>query len=58
VEIPLRGRDLAYWDAARHGWALERARVELMAGGSSADAALAQRTTIDTVPSASGPAPR
>jgi beta-glucosidase len=50
VEIPLRGADLAYWDAARRAWALERARVELMAGSSSADAALTQRTTIDVAP--------
>ena len=36
-------RGLAYWDAGRHAWALERARLELMVGNSSADAALTLR---------------
>jgi beta-glucosidase len=47
VEIPLRGRDLAYWEATRRAWALEKGKVELLAGSSSADAALTLRTTID-----------
>jgi beta-glucosidase len=46
VEIPVRGADLAYWDAGRHAWALERARVELMIGNSSSDAALTLNKTI------------
>jgi beta-glucosidase len=50
VTIPLRGADVAYWDTARHAWALERARLELMVGSSSADAALALRRTVDTGP--------
>ena len=50
VEIPLRGADAAYWDASRHAWALEKAQLELMAGGSSADAALASRRTIAVGP--------
>ena len=50
VTIPLRGADLAYWDASRHAWALERAKLELMVGSSSADAALALRRTIDVGP--------
>jgi beta-glucosidase len=50
VEIAVRGADLAYWDAGRHGWALERARVELMVGNSSSDAALALRTTLAITP--------
>ena len=33
-----------------HAWALERARLELMVGGSSADAALTLRRTIDVGP--------
>jgi beta-glucosidase len=50
VTIPLRGADLAYWDASRHAWTLERAKLELMVGSSSADAALALRRTIDVGP--------
>jgi beta-glucosidase len=50
VEIPVRAADLAYWDVSRHAWALERGTLELMAGSSSADAALTQRTTIDVAP--------
>jgi beta-glucosidase len=46
VTIPLRGADAAYWDAAKQAWALEPAKLELMVGGSSADAALAVRRTI------------
>ncbi len=51
VTIPIRGRDLAYWDAARHAWALERASLELLAGPSSADAALTLKATVQLTPS-------
>ena len=50
VDIPVHGADLAYWDAGRHAWALERARVELMVGNSSSDAALSLRTAITVTP--------
>jgi beta-glucosidase len=50
VDIPIRGADLAYWDVGRHTWALERARLELMVGNSSSDAALALRRFIDMRP--------
>ena len=50
VDIPIRGADLAYWDVSRHAWALERARLELMVGNSSADAALTLRRVIDMRP--------
>jgi beta-glucosidase len=50
VEIPVRGADLAYWDAARHAWTLERAQLELMVGNSSADAALTLKRTIAITP--------
>ena len=46
VDIPIRGADLAYWDAGRHAWVLERGRVEFMIGSSSSDAALTLRTPI------------
>jgi beta-glucosidase len=50
VEIPLRGSDIAYWDVARHAWALEPARLELMVGNSSADAALPLHKVIEMTP--------
>jgi beta-glucosidase len=50
VEIPLRGGDLAYWNVARHAWTVERGRVELMVGNSSADRDLTLRKTIEVAP--------
>ncbi len=50
VGIPVRGGDLAYWDATRHGWALERAQLELLVGNSSADATLTLKTAITVTP--------
>jgi beta-glucosidase len=50
VEIPFRGRDLAYWDTTRRAWALEKCKVEILAGSYSTDAALTLRMTIDTGP--------
>jgi beta-glucosidase len=47
VEIPLRGADLAYWNVARHAWTVERGRVELLVGNSSADRDLTLRKTIE-----------
>ena len=46
VEIPVRGADVAYWDAAKHGWALERGTLELLIGTSSADVALSLSQTV------------
>jgi beta-glucosidase len=50
VEISLRGADLAYWNVARHTWTVERGRVELMVGNSSADHDLTLRKTIAVAP--------
>ncbi len=50
VEMPLRGADLAYWNTARHAWTIERGRVELMVGSSSADGDLTLRKTIEVAP--------
>ncbi len=50
VDIAVRGTDLAYWDVARHAWALERGTVELMVGNSSADAALTLKTATAITP--------
>ena len=35
VTLDLKARDLAYWDAVRHAWRVEREQVEVMAGGAS-----------------------
>ena len=48
--MPLRAADLAYWDAAKHAWTVERGRVELMVGSSSADRDLTLRKTVEIQP--------
>ena len=35
VVFTLKPRDLAYWDAARHVWRVEKERIRILAGGSS-----------------------
>jgi beta-glucosidase len=35
VVLELKPRDLAYWDAARHTWRIEKEPVRVLAGGSS-----------------------
>jgi beta-glucosidase len=35
AKIVVKARDLAYWDAARHTWRVEKESVRLLAGGSS-----------------------
>jgi beta-glucosidase len=40
--IPLKAKDLAYWDVQRHQWVVEDEKVNLMVGGSSADVKLQQ----------------
>ena len=35
VTLDLKPRDLAYWDAARHAWRVEKEQVRILAGGSS-----------------------
>jgi len=35
VTLELAPRDLAYWDAARHAWRVEKEQVRVLAGGSS-----------------------
>jgi beta-glucosidase len=35
VTLELKPRDLAYWDAARHTWRVEKEAVRILAGGSS-----------------------
>jgi beta-glucosidase len=45
VQIPLKGSDLAYWDTAKQSWTVEKDKVKIMVGASSADIRLDQ--TID-----------
>jgi beta-glucosidase len=45
VQIPLKGPDLAYWDIAKQSWIVEKDKVKIMVGASSADIRLDQ--TID-----------
>jgi beta-glucosidase len=45
VQIPLKGSDLAYWDAAQQNWVVEKDRLKIMVGASSADLRLDK--TID-----------
>jgi beta-glucosidase len=35
VTLDLKPRDLAYWDAVRHAWRVEKEQVRVMAGGAS-----------------------
>jgi beta-glucosidase len=35
VTMELKPRDLAYWDAVRHAWRVEKEQVRVLAGGSS-----------------------
>jgi beta-glucosidase len=35
VTLDLKPHDLAYWDAVRHAWRVEKERVRVLAGGSS-----------------------
>lgn len=35
VEMQLKARDLAYWDAGAHSWRVEKEKVRILAGGSS-----------------------
>jgi beta-glucosidase len=45
VQIPLKGSDLAYWDAAKQSWVVENDKVKIMVAASSADVRLDK--TID-----------
>jgi beta-glucosidase len=35
VTLPLKARDLAYWDPIRHAWRVEKEPITLLTGGSS-----------------------
>ncbi|HWW75218.1 MAG TPA: glycoside hydrolase family 3 C-terminal domain-containing protein, partial [Pyrinomonadaceae bacterium] len=46
VTLPLKAAALAYWDAARHRFVVERDRVELLVGSSSADIRLRKTVRV------------
>jgi beta-glucosidase len=46
VRLRLQAQDLAYWDAAAKQWVVEDDKVNLMVGGSSADARLQQTIAL------------
>jgi beta-glucosidase len=50
VSITLRGRDLAYWNAARQRWDLERGNIEVWIGTSSRPSDIALRKTLQVHP--------
>jgi len=37
VKIPLKGSDLAYWNADKHGFVVEAGKIDILVGASSAD---------------------
>ena len=47
VTMPLKARDLAYWDASAHAWRVEKEKVRILAGGSSDK--LPVQTTVDVI---------
>jgi beta-glucosidase len=49
VTLELKPRDLAYWDAARHAWRVEKEQVRVLAGGSSDK--LPAQATVEVVTS-------
>jgi beta-glucosidase len=42
VQIPLRAKDVAYWDVQKKQWVLENDKINLMLGSSSADVKVQQ----------------
>jgi beta-glucosidase len=46
VTLPLKSEGLAYWDAARRRFVVERDRVEILVGGSSADVRLRKAVRV------------
>lgn len=54
VRLALAGSDLAYWDSTKQAWAVEKGRVRVMVGGSSADEDLKLSKTIAVSSTARG----
>ncbi|MEJ2079910.1 MAG: glycoside hydrolase family 3 C-terminal domain-containing protein [Acidobacteriota bacterium] len=47
VELPLKGKDLAYWDMAKHEWVVEGDQIEISVGGSSAADSLKTKVRVE-----------
>jgi len=46
VQLTLKAKDLAYWDAAKKQWVVEDEKVNLMVGASSADVKLQHTISV------------
>jgi beta-glucosidase len=46
VQIPLKAKDLAYWDEQKKQWVVEDEKVNLILGGSSADVKAQQTINV------------
>jgi beta-glucosidase len=46
VELPLKAEALAYWDVQTHKWVLERDKVKITLGSSSADSRLERTVSV------------
>jgi beta-glucosidase len=46
VRIPLKGRDLSYWDAGKHSFVVEPGKIDVLVGASSADVRLQKTLTV------------
>jgi beta-glucosidase len=47
VKLTIKARDLAYWDAMRHAWKVEKEPIRLLAGGSSDNLPVSAEVQID-----------
>jgi len=48
VTLPLKPRDLAYWDVSAHAWHVEKEQVRILAGGSSDNLPVQATLQIDS----------
>ncbi len=48
VTLDLKPRDLAYWDAVRHAWRVEKEQVRVLAGGSSDNLPVQATLAVET----------
>ena len=46
VTIPLRADDIKYWDVEKHAFVLEKGKLDIAVGASSADLPLSGEITI------------
>jgi len=47
IQLTLKAKDLAYWDAQRKQWVVEDDKVDLMLGSSSADVKARQTISVN-----------